>query len=152
MFCAALLNAQPVGFYAPAQIVRDAREHRVLVLAVCVNASRWDCTLERRGDGGPGRAVRLGMRMVSGLADELAAQLVAHREEQPYASGEEIWLGAAIPASMLERLAEAGAFHRLGLGRRAAHWAVRGLADEVCRCSRRRMVTAGLKRSLSSHL
>ena len=56
VFCAALLNAQPMGFYAPAQIVRDAREHRVMVRPVCVNASRWDCTLERRGDGGPGRA------------------------------------------------------------------------------------------------
>ena len=54
VFCASLLNAQPMGFYAPAQIVRDAREHRVLVRPVCVNTSRWDCTLECRRDGGPG--------------------------------------------------------------------------------------------------
>jgi error-prone DNA polymerase len=67
VFCASLLNSQPMGFYAPAQVVRDAREHRVLVRPVCVNASRWNCTLERRGDGGPGFAVRLGLHMVKGL-------------------------------------------------------------------------------------
>ncbi len=131
VFCAALLNAQPMGFYAPAQIVRDAREHRVLVRPVCVNASRWDCTLERRDDGGPGRAVRLGLRMVLGLADEPAARLVAHRGDVPYGSVEEIWRRADIPAAMLERLAEADAFQGLGLDRRTALWAVRGLADTV---------------------
>jgi error-prone DNA polymerase len=131
VFCAALLNAQPMGFYAPAQIVRDAREHRVMVRPVCVNASRWDCTLERRGDGGPGRAVRLGLRMVKGLVNEHAAQMVAHRADAPYGSVEEIWRRAGIPAAMLERLAEADAFQALGLDRRAALWAVRGLADTV---------------------
>ncbi len=131
VFCAALLNAQPMGFYAPAQIVRDAREHRVMVRPVCINASRWDCTLERRGDGGPGRAVRLGLRMVKGLANEHGAQLVAHRGEAPYGSVEEVWRRADVPAAMLERLAEADAFQALGLDRRAALWAVRGLADTV---------------------
>ena len=87
----ALLNAQPMGFYAPAQIVRDAREHRVLVRPVCVNASRWDCTLERRDDGGPGKAVRLGLRMVKGLGNEPGADLVARRGETPYGSVEEVW-------------------------------------------------------------
>ena len=131
VFCASLLNAQPMGFYAPAQVVRDAREHRVLVRPVCVNASRWDCTLERRGDGGPGYAVRLGLRMVKGLANEHGAQLVAHRGGAPYASVEEMWRRAGVPAAMLERLAEADAFQSLGLDRRAALWAVRGLADAV---------------------
>ncbi len=131
VFCASLLNAQPMGFYAPAQVVRDAREHRVLVRPVCVNASRWDCTLERRGDGGPGYAVRLGLRMVKGLANEHGAQLVAHRGGDPYASVEEVWRRAGVPAAMLERLAEADAFQALGLDRRAALWAVRGLADTV---------------------
>ena len=131
VFCCALLNAQPMGFYAPAQIVRDAREHRVLVRPVCVNASRWDCTLERRGDGGPGKAVRLGLRMVKGLANEAGAQLVAHRGETPYAGVEEIWRRAAIPSAMLERLAEADAFQSMSLARRQALWAVRGLADTV---------------------
>ena len=131
VFCASLLNAQPMGFYAPAQVVRDAREHRVLVRPVCVNASRWDCTLERRGDGGPGYAVRLGLRMVKGLANEHGAQLVAHRGGDPYASVEEVWRRAGVPAAVLERLAEADAFGVLGLDRRAALWAVRGLADTV---------------------
>ena len=131
VFCASLLNAQPMGFYAPAQVVRDAREHRVLVRPVCINASRWDCTLERRGDGGPGYAVRLGLRMVKGLDNEHGAQLVAHRKDDPYASVEEVWRRAGVPAGMLERLAEADAFGALGLDRRAALWAVRGLADTV---------------------
>src|ERR1700676_1890463 len=68
VFCASLLNAQPMGFYAPAQIVRDAREHGVEVRPVCVNASRWDCTLEPLGD--ERFAVRLGFRMVRGLANK----------------------------------------------------------------------------------
>ena len=68
MFCAALLNAQPMGFYAPAQIVRDATEHGVEVRPVCINASRWDCTLEDTADGR--LAVRLGMRMVVGLTKQ----------------------------------------------------------------------------------
>ena len=131
VFCASLLNAQPMGFYAPAQIVRDAREHRVLVRPVCVNTSRWDCTLERRGDGGPGRAVRLGLRMVKGLNNADGAKLVAHRGETAYGSIEEIWRRAGIPATSLERLAEADAYHAMSLDRRQAMWAVRGLADTV---------------------
>ena len=131
VFCCALLNAQPMGFYAPAQVVRDAREHRVLVRPVCVNASRWDCTLERRGDGGPGYAVRLGLRMVKGLGNEPGAELVARRGDVPYGSVEEIWRRAGISAPMLERLAEADAFSGIGLDRRQALWAVRGLADTV---------------------
>jgi error-prone DNA polymerase len=131
VFCAALLNSQPMGFYAPAQIVRDAREHRVLVRSVCVNASRWDCTLECRGDGGPGFAVRLGLRMVKGFNNADGAQLVAHRGDDPFRSVEELRRRAAVPAAMLEKLAEADAFHGLGQNRRHALWAVRGLADTV---------------------
>ena len=131
VFCAALLNAQPMGFYAPAQIVRDAREHRVLVRPVCVNASRWDCTLERRDDGGPGKAVRLGLRMAKKLGNEPGAQLVARRGETPYGTVEEVWRRAGIPPTMLERLAEADAFRGIGVDRRQALWAVRGLADKV---------------------
>ena len=69
VFCAALLNSQPMGFYAPAQIVRDAIDHGVDIRPVCINASRWDCTLEPI-DAESGRfAVRLGLRMVKGLAN-----------------------------------------------------------------------------------
>lgn len=78
VFCAALLNAQPMGFYAPAQIVRDACGHGVEVRPVCVNASRWDYTLEPTQT--PGRlAVRLGLRMVRGLANAQAAAIVSPR-------------------------------------------------------------------------
>ncbi len=125
VFCCALLNAQPMGFYAPAQIVRDAREHGVEVRPVSVNHSRWDCTLETDG----ACAVRLGLRMAKSLANAHAAAIVAHRAETPYASVEELWRRAGVPRAALERLAEADAFGCLGLDRRQALWAVRGLAD-----------------------
>ena len=131
VFCAALLNSQPMGFYAPAQVVRDAREHGVEVRPVCVNASRWDSTLEPRREQGRGAAVRLGFRTVRGLANQHAGQLVAHRGDEPYGSVEEAWRRADIPPAALERLAEADAFRGLGLGRRQALWQVKGLADDV---------------------
>lgn len=81
VFCAALLNSQPMGFYAPAQIVRDAQTHGVEVRPVCVNTSRWDCTLEPTDDDSR-FAVRLGMRMVRGLANADAAKIVAARGDQ----------------------------------------------------------------------
>ncbi|GEO85951.1 hypothetical protein RNA01_28830 [Ciceribacter naphthalenivorans] len=80
VFCAALLNSQPMGFYAPAQIVRDARDHAVEIRPVCANASRWDCTLEPTDDDGR-FAVRLGLRMVKGLANVHAAAIVAARAD-----------------------------------------------------------------------
>jgi error-prone DNA polymerase len=127
IFCAALLNAQPMGFYAPAQIVRDAREHGIEVRGPSVIASRWDCTLEP----GSGRAlaVRLGLRMVKGLGNEDGARIVAERADAPYASIEELWRRAGVPLAALARLAEADAFADLGLDRRQALWAIRGLAD-----------------------
>ncbi len=131
VFCASLLNSQPMGFYAPAQVVRDAREHGVEIRPVCVNASRWDCTLEPRRDGGRGLAVRLGLRMVKGLPNHHGAQLVAHRADEPYRSVEEVWRRADVPAIALERLAEADAFRGIGLDRRQVLWAVKGLADTV---------------------
>ena len=130
-FCAALLNSQPMGFYAPAQVVRDAREHGVEVRPVCVNASRWDCTLEPRQAGRTGAAVRLGLRTVKGLANQHAAQVVAHRGTEPYASIEGISRRTGTPAAALERLAEADAFRSMSLDRRQALWQVTGLADAV---------------------
>jgi len=130
VFCAALLNSQPMGFYAPAQVVRDAQEHGVEVRPVCLNASRWDCTLEPR-QAGQGAAVRLGLRTVKGLANHDAAQLVAHRGGTPYGSVEEAWRRAGVPPAALERLAEADAFRGIGLNRRQALWQVRGVADSV---------------------
>ncbi|AYG64437.1 hypothetical protein CCGE525_37515 (plasmid) [Rhizobium jaguaris] len=89
VFCAALLNAQPMGFYAPAQIVRDARNHGVEVRPVCVNASLWDCTLEPKNDEDR-FAVRLGLRMVKGLANAAAAAIVAARAEQLFSSVDDL--------------------------------------------------------------
>ena len=125
VFCAALLNAQPMGFYAPAQIVRDARQH-VTVRPVCVNASKWDCTLEP--DKGRYFAVRLGLRMVKGLAEDVAAIVIARRGKN-YASVEDVWRRAAVPVAALERLAESDAFAALGVDRRQALWAIRGLGE-----------------------
>jgi len=128
VFCAALLNSQPMGFYQPAQIVRDAREHGVEVRPICVNASRWDCTLEARADGS--LAVRLGLRMVGKLGQEEAARLVLARGETPYASIADLWRRAQIGTGALTRLAEADAFGpALGLARREAGWAIKGLRD-----------------------
>jgi error-prone DNA polymerase len=130
VFCAALLNAQPMGFYAPAQIVRDARDHGVDVRPVCVNASRWDCTLEPTGGEGC-FAVRLGLRMVRGLANAHAAALVAARADEPYASIDNLWRRAHVPPTALAQLAEADAFRSsLKLARREALWAIKALRDE----------------------
>lgn len=130
VFCAALLNAQPMGFYAPAQIVRDARDHGVEVRPVCVNASRWDCTLEPTDDEDR-FAVRLGLRMVKGLANLDAAAIIAARGEEPFTSVDDLWRRASVPAASLVQLAEADAFREsLSLARREALWALKALRDE----------------------
>ncbi len=129
-FCAALLNSQPMGFYAPAQIVRDARDHGVEVRPICVNASRWDCTLEPGGDGAR-LAVRLGLRMAKGLSNAHAAAIVAARSEEPFTSLEDLWRRAGIAVAALVHLAEADGFRpAFGLARREALWAIKGLRDE----------------------
>lgn len=130
VFCAALLNAQPMGFYAPAQIVRDALEHGVDIRPVCANASRWDCTLEPTDDDSR-FAVRLGLRMVKGLANTHGAAIVGARADQPFASIDDLWRRAGVPSAALVHLAEADAFRpALGLARREALWAIKALRDE----------------------
>lgn len=124
VFCAALLNSQPMGFYAPAQIVRDAREHGVEVRGPDVNHSDWDCTLEP-AEGG--FATRLGLRMIDGLREDEARALVEARGAG-YGSAAEIRVRARLARASLERLAAADAFRSLGLDRRAALWSVRGEA------------------------
>ncbi len=145
VFACALLNAQPMGFYAPAQLVRDAREHGVAVAEVDVNLSDWDCTLfrpheeaaaerqpvhakhaERAGDILGDHAVRLGLRQVKGAREADMKRLVARRGAG-YDSVRDLWLRAELAPSMLEVLAEADAFRSLGLDRREALWIVRGL-------------------------
>lgn len=131
VFCCALLNAQPMGFYAPAQIVRDAQQHSVEIRPVCINESRWDCTLEPREADDGRSAVRLGLRMVKGLGNAEAARLISCRTNQPFASVDDVWRRAAIPSAALVELAEADAFRpSLGLARREALWAIKALRDE----------------------
>lgn len=127
VFCAALLNAQPMGFYAPAQIVRDAQEHGVEIRPACINASRWDCTLEPTA--GRYLAVRLGLRQVRGLANVHGAAIIGARGHLPFESVEDLWRRADIPRVAIERLAEADAFHRLGADRRQGLWKARGLDE-----------------------
>ncbi|MBY0423242.1 MAG: error-prone DNA polymerase, partial [Parvularculaceae bacterium] len=197
VFAAALVNSQPMGFYAPAQIVRDAKEHGVAVLPPDVNRSDWDCTLEEdretpslqdrmhrrnwpmRKDIRTRRAIRLGLRQVKGLAEDHARAIMAgrvcpsrgasfetprcraapqdeggaasaatglHPEEDraasaaqsvpkdaprahaaPYDSLRDLWLRTGLSRAVLERLADADCFSSLGLSRRAALWAVKGL-------------------------
>ena len=181
VFAAALLNSQPMGFYAPAQLVRDASEHGVEMRAIDINHSHWNNTLEptphrlqrltarshfprKRGQteilvsspvyGGSGcaarsaaaddrgtlhrrhasmaadirttHALRLGFRQISGFREDDAATLTTHRRHG-YDSIRDLWLRTKLEPSTLERLADADAFRSLGLDRRAALWAIRGL-------------------------
>ncbi len=146
VFCAALINAQPMGFYQPAQLVRDAREHGVEVLPPDILASDWDCTLEPISTGfrAPSirrdkvacqetrphwKAVRLGFRQIKGLKEKidipplLKARAEGARTPAEFAQG-------GVPQKALELLAEADAFASVGLSRREALWAVKGLKGE----------------------
>jgi error-prone DNA polymerase len=128
VFLAAILNAQPMGFYAPAQLVRDAREHAVEVRPVDVNLSEWDCTLEPAGDDRC--AVRLGFGMVQGLAKKEAERIVATRTKRAYASIEDLWRRASVPAATLHGISRADGYQSLGLSRREAAWSIKALRDE----------------------
>ena len=143
VFCAALLNAQPMGFYAPAQIVRDAREHGVEVRAPDINCSAWDATLEQGPEAAPRlsrphqsmrrvvqsrHAVRLGFRRIKGMAEADSQTIIAHRGTG-YASVRDLWLKTGLSKRLLERLARADAMRSLGLDRRGALWEIKGLDD-----------------------
>ena len=127
VFACGLLNSQPMGFYAPAQIVRDAREHHVEVRPICVNNSIWDNTLEHRADGN--LALRLGFRQIKGFKEEDAGWIVAARGNG-YLDPESLWVRAGIGPSVLERLAEADAFSDMSLGRRNALWHVKAIRGQ----------------------
>jgi error-prone DNA polymerase len=157
-FCAAMLNSQPMGFYQPAQLVRDAREHGVEVRAADILMSDWDCTLEPslpplgggpepgggmkpqatstpsgspspRG-GGELRAVRLGLRQISGLKEAEALRLIEARRAGAE-SLREVAARASLSRQTLELLAEADALRSMDLDRRQGLWAVKGFAPEV---------------------
>jgi error-prone DNA polymerase len=125
-FTAGLLNSYPMGFYAPAQLVRDLREHDGEVRPADVNLSVWDCTLEPTA--GARRALRLGLRQIKGLSKDEADKLVRCRENG-YRSPLDLWQKAGLLPKTLVRLAEADAFQSLGLDRRQAAWAVKRLTE-----------------------
>ncbi len=157
VFACALLNSQPMGFYAPAQIVRDAREHGVEVCGVDINRSLWDCTLEpsvtpakagvQRGTTGSGAldsgvrgndgcpdtgnrlALRLGFRQIKGFAEADASRLIAARGLEGYPDPRALWRRSGLGRAALERLAGADAYRSVGLDRRRALWALKALGE-----------------------
>jgi error-prone DNA polymerase len=128
-FGAAILNSQPMGFYAPAQLVRDAREHHVQVRPVDINHSTWDCSLEPQPTL-RSHALRLGFRLIKGMKEDLATRLSDHRAGG-YFSIRDLWRRTKLPKTALELLAGADAFGSLGLDRRSALWEIKGLNDGV---------------------
>lgn len=144
VFCAAILNSQPMGFYAPAQLIRDAREHGVEVREPDINHSGWYSDLEE-GVFDPSRihprhremahviasrfAVRLGFHRVKGFSQTDAERLVAMRGDG-YRSVRDLWLRSGLTRAAIERLADADCFRSIGLDRRAALWAVRALDEK----------------------
>jgi error-prone DNA polymerase len=126
IFAAALLNSQPMGFYAPAQIVRDAREHHVELRPIDVNHSDWDCTLERTPT--QRLALRLGFRQVKGCREEAIRKLMAARGAG-FATLRDLWRRSALPLRILEIIARADACASLGLDRRQALWQIRSFGE-----------------------
>jgi len=124
-FCAALINSQPMGFYAPAQLVRDARLNGVEVRPVAASSSDWDCTLERRADGRP--ALRLGLRLVQHLSRAGAQRLAAARAQRAFADVTDLAERAALDRRDLEALAAADALAGLAGHRHRAVWQVSGV-------------------------
>jgi error-prone DNA polymerase len=124
-FLAALLNSQPLGFYAPAQLVRDARAHGVEVRPVDVAVSAWESVLE--GEAGALRPVRLGLGRIDGLAEEAGLRIVQARGEQPFETVEDLARRAALNAHDLHALARADALRSLAGHRHQAAWAVAGI-------------------------
>ncbi|AUW57453.1 error-prone DNA polymerase [Sphingobium sp. SCG-1] len=128
VFACALLNSQPMGFYAPAQIVRDAREHDVEVRAIDINHSNWDNSLEQRDDGS--LALRLGFRQLDGMRKASWAQAIMDaRDAGTFDSIESLARRANLPQRALRLLADADAFRSIGLDRRQALWEVRRLPN-----------------------
>ncbi|MEM6467892.1 MAG: error-prone DNA polymerase, partial [Pseudomonadota bacterium] len=128
IFCCALLNSQPMGFYAPAQIVRDARQHGVEVRPIDINSSYWDNAMEPDGRGG--LAVRLGFRQIKGMREDEAAWICSARGNG-YRTPEDVWRRAGTPPHLIKRLSEADAFRSLGLARRDALWAADAIKAEA---------------------
>jgi error-prone DNA polymerase len=128
-FTCALINSQPMGFYAPAQLVRDARAHGVEVRPISVGSSTWDCTLERRADDAP--ALRLGLRLVKSLGEEAAQRIAAGRGGAAFTSVQDLTRRANLSRRELEALADAGALRELSGNRHLTFWQVAGSEQEL---------------------
>ena len=126
VFCAALLNSQPMGFYAPAQLIRDAQEHGVEVRPADVNFSDYDSTLEPKTTGG--WALRIGLRQIGGLREDAAAKIM-HARDRPYEDIPDLQKRAGITAPIVRRLAEADAMRSMFIDRRQALWEAKALRD-----------------------
>ena len=141
VFAAALLNSQPMGFYATSQLVRDAQDHGVEVCPVDVNCSNWDCSLESypppqgrlhsrhasmKNDILTAHALRLGLRQIGGFSEDWGKKIESVRG-RGFDSVRDLWLRTGLPPKALKRLAHADAFNSLGLNRRDALWAVKAL-------------------------
>ncbi len=129
-FASALINSQPMGFYAPSQIVRDAEQHRAKVLPIDVNRSQWDCTLpiSATKNGYSSEIIQLGFRLVKGLRKEDAMKIAAHA---PYSSIYDLWNKIKIQRRSLELLAKADAFQSMNLASREALWQIRALKENL---------------------
>ena len=128
VFACALLNSQPMGFYAPAQIVRDAREHGVSVLPVCINASAWDNMMEPDAQGR--LALRLGFRQIKGVNEDAATWIKAARGNG-FHGVQDVWRKAGVPRRQIVSLAEADTFAALGLTRRDALWQAKAITADA---------------------
>jgi error-prone DNA polymerase len=126
-FVAAILNAQPMGFYSSSRLVIDAQDHGVEVRPIDVNYSHWDHILEPHA-GRHGQALRLGLHQIKGFREEDARQIAALRGTG-YDSIRDLWRRTQLPVAALERLARADAFGSFGLDRRSALWTIKGLND-----------------------
>lgn len=120
-FAAALINSQPMGFYAPAQITQDLRRHGTRVLPADVTVSDWDCTLERSAvEAAP--ALRLGLRLVRGLSADASTRIVEARSQRPFADIDDLTARARLSRRCMSSLAAAGALCALSTHRHGAHW------------------------------
>jgi error-prone DNA polymerase len=134
-FCAALLDSQPLGFYAPAQIVRDAMNHGVEVRPIDVTVSDWNCTLEPSSDDRSKPAVRLGLELVAGLPEAAGERIVAARRETPFADAQDLARRAQLHRGETSALAQADALATLTGHRRRALWATLGVDADAPRAA-----------------
>lgn len=128
-FACALVNSWPMGFYSPDQVLQDVRRHGIEVRPVDVRYSDWDCSLEDNGQAQP--AIRLGLRMIRGLREEVAQRIVQAHQRSPFSDMADLSYRCNLDAGTRERLADAGALRGLAGHRHRARWAVAGVEPQL---------------------